>query len=659
MESGTKGNSILWHHPENLSIGAKYYSQYDGGVSLDSLKTYMKENVIGIELQRSDWQYMYNCFISDVNIGVKFTKQTTGVGGAVDSSNAQIFGLSVTNSLYGLYFEHNNMASQVSNLVLDTDKDCIVLKKDFTGSVAINGSTLTSKEGNCVVADSGCSGAISLMDSTFEGWKEGAYAVNALGGGILLDNCKAAVSGTAVMLSSGVTGASINNCSGMTVNNKIGDNAAIGCGTYMEADCLSNVPDLKGRVPNVSGNTFINIADRDANNDGNTDVTSVFQKALDDAAKNGGVVYVPAGKYLLNGTLNIPSGVELRGVSMTGHHSNAMGTVLLTTQGQGNEHGTPFITLDVDSGIRGLTIWYPVQDIITPIQYPYSISAEAQNVWVIDTTVGNGWNGLYLGKNSGAHYISYFQGFNFLHDIYLDGSDSRGYILNCHFNLHFYIRTTNTLPGGKPDSSIAPIVGTIGTTKTGSVVLGDAKDEILFNTFTYRARVGLKFIGNGFSGLLLGCGFDGARTGVEVESTGSQVLMINFLSDVVPSNPLFMDMRGGDIVMINSGFTAFNHVPASGIVVSGGKLEMRQLCFGVSSVEAALAVAGDADVTLCGALFMHRGVINDANSGFVIQAPDSGIDILSTGNNFTLTSALGKEFKSVTGILDQTYFKVY
>ena len=51
----------------------------------------------------------------------------------------------------------------------------------------------------------------------------------------------------------------------------------------------------------------------EAKADGKTDDTAAIQKALDAAAKQGGVVRLPAGKYLVAGSLKIPEGVALVG----------------------------------------------------------------------------------------------------------------------------------------------------------------------------------------------------------------------------------------------------------------------------------------------------------------------------------------------------------
>ena len=47
--------------------------------------------------------------------------------------------------------------------------------------------------------------------------------------------------------------------------------------------------------------------------DGKSDDTAAIQKALDEAGKHGGVVRLPAGKFLVAGSLKIPEGVALVG----------------------------------------------------------------------------------------------------------------------------------------------------------------------------------------------------------------------------------------------------------------------------------------------------------------------------------------------------------
>src|SRR5947208_16159018 len=57
------------------------------------------------------------------------------------------------------------------------------------------------------------------------------------------------------------------------------------------------------------------VLDFGANGDGKMDNTTAFQKALDEAAKDGGgVVNAPIGSYFFRGHLSVPNSVTLKGV---------------------------------------------------------------------------------------------------------------------------------------------------------------------------------------------------------------------------------------------------------------------------------------------------------------------------------------------------------
>lgn len=629
---------------EELHIGAAYYAEYDKSVDKDALTAYMKSHVIGVELERSDWQYMYKSTIADVADAIIFKKQSSGTLAPVDSCNAQIYDLTIDNCTRGLVFKDNKMNSQITNVKAVTDEECILIEAAFTGSAAVNTADLTSTGGSCVRVEEGSIGAISLVDSRFRSWKGGSYGLQASGGGVLLENCEAEGPGTAVLLADGVRGASLHN-QGLAVDNRIGEKAVLAEGG--EALGWQNrIPEnLKGVSPAVTGTAFVDVLAQGADNSGMADNTAYIQEALDSAAaQGGGIVYLAAGRYRVDGTLTIPTGVELRGVAETGHHSNADGTVLYTTQGKGQEDGTPFITLKSGAGLRGILIWYPEQVQDTPYKYPWAIDVTGENAWVVYTTVGNGWQGLRLSQNSGGHYVSYFCGFNFQHDILVDGSQSRGYILNCHFNPHFYGRTTTLPGGGSAGNSFMELLGLSDNTKDGSVVLGEAVDEVLFNSFNYRGGVGLRFIdsGNGFDGILLGCGFDGVRNGVIADKTASNVLIVNFLSDVVPGDPHYMVLNNGDLTMVNSGYSSYGFTAETGIQVKGGSLKVRQMGFGSSCFNGAfLAEGGKLDITAV--TFTHRGPIQ--GDDFRLQTNKECRDIAVMGGDVTFGSGLAKSFK--------------
>jgi len=128
------------------------------------------------------------------------------------------------------------------------------------------------------------------------------------------------------------------------------------------------------------------------------DETAAFQRALDAAHHaGGGLVYAPPGRYIFRGTLHIPDGVTLRGSfgcvpSHTGMRDHEQpkpgddGTVLLVTAGRGSEDGEAFITLNTNSCLAGLTIYYPEQVTdAAPIAYPWSIAMrvriQQRSIW--------------------------------------------------------------------------------------------------------------------------------------------------------------------------------------------------------------------------------------------------------------------------------------
>ncbi|MBW7939123.1 MAG: hypothetical protein H3C63_10065, partial [Candidatus Omnitrophica bacterium] len=108
----------------------------------------------------------------------------------------------------------------------------------------------------------------------------------------------------------------------------------------------------------------LSVADFGAVGDGQTDNTAAFSKALAQAGQNGDIVQVPAGQYVIRGTLSVPDGVTLEGI-WRGQHTSQLdkGSTLLAYSGRGAEDSTPFIRLGTASCLKGVTIFYPEQKI--------------------------------------------------------------------------------------------------------------------------------------------------------------------------------------------------------------------------------------------------------------------------------------------------------
>ena len=82
----------------------------------------------------------------------------------------------------------------------------------------------------------------------------------------------------------------------------------------------------------------------------------------------GGVLYLPAGKYLINGKLLIPKGVTIRGDWKKPVKGQAIeGTILVTDYGRNKSlESESFITMQSGAALMDIAIWYPNQTGSTP-----------------------------------------------------------------------------------------------------------------------------------------------------------------------------------------------------------------------------------------------------------------------------------------------------
>src|SRR5580765_4603381 len=85
-----------------------------------------------------------------------------------------------------------------------------------------------------------------------------------------------------------------------------------------------------------------NVLDFGALGDGKTDCTAALQQAMDSMRRaGGGTVFVPEGRYVLKGTLQITKSVTLRGewAAPTPESPGSKGTVLMVAAGGGESDG--------------------------------------------------------------------------------------------------------------------------------------------------------------------------------------------------------------------------------------------------------------------------------------------------------------------------------
>lgn len=175
---------------------------------------------------------------------------------------------------------------------------------------------------------------------------------------------------------------------------------------------LDEIPQLRGKEYSwaplgrpARADVFVNVrkAPWNAAGDGKTDDTRAIQRALDQAGKQGGgIVYLPAGEYVVRTHLTIPSGVELRGGYDYAHRSDSLVTALFAYEGENawdTEQFPAFISMEQESGLVGVVIFYPNQNDLYPSveesppkTYPWTIRGLGENTYLRYVTIKRGWD---------------------------------------------------------------------------------------------------------------------------------------------------------------------------------------------------------------------------------------------------------------------------
>jgi hypothetical protein len=294
-----------------------------------------------------------------------------------------------------------------------------------------------------------------------------------------------------------------------------------------------------------SDSGFWNVRDFGAAGDGKTDDTAAFQKALDAAVRaEGGVVHAPRGNYLFKGHLNVPSAVTLAGLWQSVPAHNGIrnrglpkptddGTTFLVTEGAGSEDGPAFITLNTNSTLKGVVLYYPHQNVDdVPKPYPWAISMRGKNPAVLAVEMLNPYNGIDATRNE-RHLIRDVHGQPIRRGVLVDSIYDIGRIENVHFN---------------PWWSMKPKLFRWQMKNGEAFIFGRSDWQYVTNTFCFGYKTGYKFIQSKSgvcNGNFLGIGADDCYTALVVEQCAPYGLLI--------TNGEFVSFHGPDPTMIEVG----------------------------------------------------------------------------------------------------------
>lgn len=267
--------------------------------------------------------------------------------------------------------------------------------------------------------------------------------------------------------------------------------------------------------------------------DGIADDTAALQRALDHAGQAGGQVLLAAARYKVAGSLRIPPGVALQGVSESPVWSEPLkGTIILATGGRDQEDGPALFELGHSSAVRGLTVFYPDQQPTNIHPYAWTFHLQGHDNTVENVTLINSYNGIRVGPEGNVrHRIRSVYGCVLRRGIFVDACTDIGRIDNVQFHCHWW---SAAAVGGdwKP-------VHEFMWKNCEAFIFGRTDWEYVNNTFVFPVNIGYRFIrtqAGAANGQFSGIGADEAQVCVRVEHIQPMGLLI--------SNGQFVCMHG-------------------------------------------------------------------------------------------------------------------
>lgn len=548
-------------------------------------KTWIYENGTGIVMRRNDWSYTCFVNIEGYSKGFHAVESITSAGA---QPNGHHYSMTFTKCKTGLDISAANsvglMCTGIKTVQCETG---IAVESSAGGVVQLHTCSLDATK-NAILVDESSSTRLMMLQSDIN-----TGAVNVSGGTFTVTDCD--FKNPAPQISIAKNARAIITGNRFVQPVQIAESSIFKNIVDHTPVSMKQLPAITEIAPETHKPARLELyiateAPYNAVANGTTDNTVAIQAALDQAAADGGgVVFLPPGKYKVLGHLVIPSGVELKGSVDVSTTPTGPGSILEVYADKNNPNGEPFLKLSQNSGIRGIVFNYPEQ-LITQLpaiaKYPYCVQATGSNTYMINIGMRAVDKGIDLfSYPCDNHYIDYIAGHAFDEGIRVGGGTKNGRIYNTQFNVIAYAAGDESKYGSWPNS-----VGNgdpaydYGFANFTFMILGDCKDQLLYNNFHYGSQNGMilsDIDGSGPSGISIGSGIDGSRNALIINAVGNGGF--DFVNSQIVSigntNTKYIETGAS----YTSGVTLFNADfwgnPSNGVLMGGGELTLQQVNF--------------------------------------------------------------------------------
>ncbi len=390
------------------------------------------------------------------------------------------------------------------------------------------------------------------------------------------------------------------------------DKIAVNPAQYAFSDINDDISTFDDRACPLPGTTTVyNAQDYGAKADGTTDATAAIQAAIDAAyANGGGIVYMPGGKYRIDGSITVRERVELRGVLHSFHHTTAGATILEIYGGYNNESAAPTFLVKEGGGLSGMTFYYPEQPCWNVVPFPWAVRTDGNGCFVTNTSFVNAYRGIdsFTCYND-KHYIANIGGTFIASGIYVGNSPTYGTLKNTQMVTHFW--TSYPDYGCIPEVDGQNVMDTVTFNQVASrltaYMFGDVKNESSLASFTWIAMIGAQFVDQGAGGAnaeFINFGTDGPYVNYDVVKAEDLVfvspyMFVHYFSNYSPDRTFVRTQatNTGNVTLFNV-LGHQNGRAGQNFILGGGNVVIQQ--FAADAADGSNAAIYGGDVKLIG-----------------------------------------------------------